>query len=132
MPYRRRDGRLEFCLITNSRGTRWGFPKGIVDPEETAPETALKESREEAGLHGVVDERPLGDYLYSKWGRLLRVTVYLMRVTRADEAWDESGWRRRRWSPADEARGLLARRDLRRLLETAVARLQGPSPGLES
>ena len=68
IPYRRRDGCVEFCLITTIKRRRWAFPKGIIDPGETPVETALKEAEEEAGLHGRVDDEPLGRYKYAKWG----------------------------------------------------------------
>lgn len=48
--YRRRgDGATEVLLIKDSYGN-WGFPKGHVEGEETAAETALRECREETGL----------------------------------------------------------------------------------
>jgi len=125
LPYRWHEGRLQFCLITTSQSKRWGFPKGIVDPGDTPPDTARKESFEEAGLHGNVDEPTLGHYLYSKWGRLLHVTAYTMHVTQADDQWAESDRRKRRWCTVQEAAKLLDRRELLQLLETAVARLNG-------
>ena len=123
VPFRRRGNRLEFCLITSARKQKWGFPKGIVDPGETDVETALKESREEAGLHGEIIGAPLGQYDYFKWGARLTVAVLLMKVARCDEEWDESEIRQRRWADRDEASTLLSRRVLRELLGTAVDRL---------
>ena len=52
LPFRRQSERLEICLITSSHGPRWGFPKGVIDPGETAEETGLKEAYEEAGIRG--------------------------------------------------------------------------------
>ena len=68
VPYRRRDERIEFCLITSLKKKRWIFPKGIVDPGETVEEAALKEAFEEAGLHGRILGDPIGKYEDSKWG----------------------------------------------------------------
>ena len=81
IPYRRRGEQLEFCLITSVSNGRWGFPKGLIDPGETAPQTALKEAREEAGIVGRVVGKPLGRYSYRKWNTSLAVTVFLMEVT---------------------------------------------------
>ena len=123
IPFRRDGNRLEFCLVTSIGKGRWGFPKGFVDPGETAEESALKEAAEEAGLAGRIEGRPLGSYDYAKWGMLLRVTVFLMRVTGEKATWEEAALRRRRWCGADEAGNLLGRRELRDLLATAIERL---------
>jgi phosphohistidine phosphatase len=123
IPFRRHADRLEFCLITSARKQKWGFPKGVVDPGETDVETALKESREEAGLHGEIIDPPLGEYDYAKWGTKLTVAVLLMKVARCDEEWDESEIRERRWVDPEEASALLARRVLRKFLSNAVDRL---------
>lgn len=107
IPFRWRDGVLEFCLITSIRARRWGFPKGIVDPGETAVEAALKEAWEEAGLLGQIVSEPLGVYRYKKWGTDLEVAVYLMRVESAADDWQEAGQRDRRWANAQETSQLI-------------------------
>ena len=127
IPYRLREGRPEFCQITSIKRGKWGFPKGIIDPGETAEQTALKEAEEEAGLHGRIIGEPIGQYQYTKWGTTLRVTVYLMEVTGIDDDWDEAHLRQRAWRHADDARSALSSPDLRRLLDAALARI--PSPG---
>ena len=126
IPFRRRsDGTFEFCIITSLRDGRWGFPKGMVDPGETVEETALKESDEEAGLHGDLISTPLGEYTYVKHVQPLHVVVFLMEVTRAASTWDESKLRTRRWVSADEVRALVGHPEQRRLFEVAVAHLSG-------
>jgi phosphohistidine phosphatase len=123
IPYRLRDGQPEFCLITSIRKGTWGFPKGIIDPGETASETALKEAEEEAGLHGRIVGEPLGQYQYYKWNTTLEVTVYLMEVTAADDDWEEADLRSRAWHRADEARAAIHRDELRELLDVALQRI---------
>lgn len=127
VPYRKRDGRVEFCLITSSRKRRWGFPKGIIDPGETPRETALKEALEEAGLHGRLEGDPLGQYQYRKWGTTLSVTCFLMEVTAAEDNWEEADVRQRRWRTAEKARKLLDRDPLLELLDAAAERVDGRS-----
>ena len=111
IPFRRRDGDLEFCLITSMSKRQWCFPKGIIDPGETPAETALKEAAEEAGLRGCIVGDALGEYEYGKWGRVLRVVVLLMEVHHADDDWPEAehrqrrGWERRRRPNASSRRG---------------------------
>lgn len=123
IPFRWRDDQLEFCLITSVRRGKWGFPKGMIDPGETFEETALKESHEEAGLHGEILGKPLGNYEYGKWGMWLNVTVVLMEVDRADDEWDEQHVRRRRWVKEDKARKLLDKPEHQELLDDAVERI---------
>lgn len=125
VPFRRRGKRLQFCLITSVRAGRWQFPKGFIDPGETAAETALKESLEEAGLHGRIVGEPLGDYQYAKWGSVHSVLVMLMEVTRCDRRWFEDDLRQRRWATPEEARRMLDPPELCELLDTAVQRLGG-------
>lgn len=124
VPYRFRDGQPEFCLITSTSSGKWGFPKGIIDPGETAEATAAKEAEEEAGLHGRIVGDPIGQYQYSKWGTTLRVTAYLMEVDGVDDDWAEAELRERVWHRAEEARAAISRATLRRLLDVAVERIQ--------
>jgi 8-oxo-dGTP pyrophosphatase MutT (NUDIX family) len=125
IPYRRQGPWLEFCLITTAQGLRWGFPKGIIEPGQTAEEAALQESVEEAGLHGLIEGDDLGAYDYSKWGRTLHVRAFLMQVSQTDDDWLEAHFRRRAWCSFEEARSRLDRPPLRQLLAAALARLEG-------
>jgi len=62
IPFRVRDGAVSFCVITTSSSGKWGFPKGIIEAGDSAPATALKEAREEAGLHGEIVGAPVGEF----------------------------------------------------------------------
>ncbi|MHB8968966.1 MAG: NUDIX hydrolase [Pirellulaceae bacterium] len=123
LPYRFRQGRLEFCLITSTGRRRWSFPKGVIDPGETPAETALKEAAEEAGLKGEICGKPLGKYQYAKWGRSLTVVVMLMKVRRAASRWDEADQRERQWVASQEAVEIIDRPRLRRFVRAAIKRL---------
>ena len=90
-----RNGRV--CLVTSSNGKRWVIPKGLIDPGQTAGETALQEAWEEAGLVGVLQTDPLGSYLYDKWCGTCHVTVFLMQVTGAAPDFPERDLRQRTW-----------------------------------
>ena len=124
VPYRRQGPRLEFCLITTSQGSRWGFPKGIIEPGQTPRQAALVEAEEEAGLHGEIEGEELGGYAYTKWNRVLTVRGYLMRVTAEDDHWQEWTSRRRIWCSLAEAQARIDRPALQRLLATAAERLK--------
>jgi 8-oxo-dGTP pyrophosphatase MutT (NUDIX family) len=123
IPFRRRGDAIEFCLITSTSGSRWGFPKGIVEGDDSHETTALNESLEEAGLHGLILGEPLGGYRYQKWGTDLDVVVYLMEVTHVDDEWEEAELRDREWLSAEEAFERLDRAELRGLLQIALSRM---------
>jgi 8-oxo-dGTP pyrophosphatase MutT (NUDIX family) len=93
LPLRR--GRV--CLITSRNGKRWVIPKGWIDPGQTAGETALQESWEEAGLTGALEREPIGSYLYEKEGQRYHVTVFVMKVTSVAQDWPERSFRQRTW-----------------------------------
>ncbi len=89
------------CVITSSNGKRWIIPKGLIDPGQTAGETALQEAWEEAGLVGTLQPEPIGSYLYEKYGNTYHVIVFVMDVTEVAQDWPERSVRQRSWvSPA--------------------------------
>jgi 8-oxo-dGTP pyrophosphatase MutT (NUDIX family) len=90
-----RNGRL--CLITSRNGKRWVIPKGLIEPGQTAGETALQEAWEEAGLVGALEPEPVGSYLYDKYGGTCHVTVFVLRVADVAQEWPERDSRQRIW-----------------------------------
>lgn len=126
IPFRRRGEALEFCLITTASGNRWGFPKGIIEGDDSPAATALNEAREEAGLVGRIVGDPLGTYRYQKWGADLDVVVFLMEVETWDDDWQEAELRERIWVKVDEAESRIERPELVALLRRAIDRVIGP------
>jgi 8-oxo-dGTP pyrophosphatase MutT (NUDIX family) len=59
--YRTGSQGLEFLLI-QTRGGRWIFPKGGVEPGLTQAQSAALEAFEEAGVHGRIEEMPFARY----------------------------------------------------------------------
>jgi 8-oxo-dGTP pyrophosphatase MutT (NUDIX family) len=110
------DGKV--CMVTSSSGRRWVIPKGVIEPGQTAGETALQETWEEAGLAGVLHTEPLGSYLYDKYGGLCHVTVYLMQVTEEADDWPERLTRQRVWVPLEEVADRVREPGLRDILES--------------
>lgn len=123
IPYRRKKGTLQICLVTARSGV-WTFPKGTIEVGDTSEETALKEADEEAGLRGEIEGAPVGRYTYPKWGTQLTVEVHLMRVDKAEKKWDEQDSRDREWFVYDDAREALPHEVLRALLDRAMSRLR--------
>jgi len=128
IPFRIRDGTVEICLITTVKAGRWTVPKGFIEPGETASETAAKEAREEAGVHGRVVGGPVGYYDITKLGGRYRVAVYLMHVDRVDDAWEEQALRQRRWTSVRRASKLLAGRPVEAVFRRALTRIVSKEP----
>lgn len=124
IPFRRKKGAIEICLMRNKGRKKWKIPKGFVDPGETDQQAALKEAWEEAGLKGKLTGDAVGSYDYDKWGYDLTVSVFLMEVSDEDDTWEESRFRERSWMPMDEAFAMLKKHPVRPLLEAAATRLE--------
>jgi 8-oxo-dGTP pyrophosphatase MutT (NUDIX family) len=117
-----KDGRV--CLVTSSSGKRWVVPKGLIDEGKSVGEMALQEAWEEAGIVGVLDSKPVGTYLYAKYGGTCHVTVFLMQVTEVADDWPERSFRERRWVRPAEAVRLVDDEGLRLVLRGALANLR--------
>jgi phosphohistidine phosphatase len=133
VPYRTESSRREFLflLVTSQRGN-WIFPKGIVEPGDSAELTALKEAREEAGVHGRVLAGPLGWYGDRKWRNDCRIEMFLLEYAGDCDSWEEGTIRARRWCSYDEALDLIKKPEVREILRLARDRLegrQGAQPG---
>ena len=103
VPYRLRKGKLEVFLITSRSNKRWIIPKGIIERNYSARNSAAKEALEEAGIEGRLGADPLGTYTYEKWGGVCTVELFAMEVLTSYDVWPES-YRDRIWfSPAEAA-----------------------------
>ena len=122
IPYRLRDGVAEFLLITSRKRRRWVLPKGIVEPELSAAESAAKEALEEAGLRGRVSAEPVGRYEYRKWGGTCGVEVFTMEVEKVLDHWPEE-YRDRDWLAPEEAASRVEETALKVLLLSTASRL---------
>ena len=109
------------------KASRWIYPKGGWDEDETVGEAALREAREEAGVRGRLvlgDEGQLSPIplllhtvrytvdpakLAKKHTETL-VAIYVLRVesVESSDKWAEGQSRSRRWLPLSEARAMLA------------------------
>ncbi len=111
----------QVCLVTSRSGKRWVVPKGCLEPGKSAGEIALQEAWEEAGLVGILQEVPLGSYLYEKDGLLCHVLVFLLRVTEAADSYPEAALRQRVWMSPGQAQARLDDAGLREIVREVSA-----------
>jgi 8-oxo-dGTP pyrophosphatase MutT (NUDIX family) len=132
---RRLRGRWYFAAIRpRGRGEVWALPKGLVDPGETATETALREAEEETGLAARLD-RKLGDvkYVYTRRGggeRVFKIVSFYLLRYRSGRIGNilpamEIEVAEARWLPLEDGPRLLAYGGEREMARKALAALAG-------
>jgi diadenosine hexaphosphate hydrolase (ATP-forming) len=118
---------LAVLLVTSKKQPGfWIFPKGHVEPGETAAQAGVRETQEEAGVTGDL-LGPVGAPLEYDWnGKRYTVQYFLIRATAESPARDG---RELAWLPFEEALTRLSFEDSRRLLREARSRMQESSRG---
>ena len=111
---RRENGRTLVLLVRSKKDPSiWVYPKGHIEPGETAVETAVRETYEESGVGGE-SLGPIGAPLEFQSGREpVRVQYFLIRPT---SEVDSPEGREKGWFTLDEARRRLAFENARALL----------------
>ena len=123
VPFRVVNKKVEILLITSRKKKRWIIPKGIIETELTAQESALKEAIEEAGVSGKVLQELFGKFEYKKWGDTCRVKVYIMEVKQVMDKWAED-FRDRKWVRVKEAIKEIDNAELKSMLEVLEDKLE--------
>lgn len=102
---------IELLLVRTTKGKRWTFPKGGVEPGERRSEAAAREAREEAGVEGAIAAKPFTRYRYpgtrADEGESL-VSAYLLMVERQGASAPDERRREPTWIAPDEAIRLLS------------------------
>jgi 8-oxo-dGTP pyrophosphatase MutT (NUDIX family) len=128
--YRRSDEGIDIVLA--SRRTRrgqlaWGLAKGGIEEEESMEDAAVREVREETGLHAEIEES-LGEtrYFYVWENVRIRKTVhfFLMRHTGGDIDDRDDEMEEIRWFPLERALKRAAYRGERDVLVRAAELLR--------
>ncbi len=143
--YRVSANGVEFLLV-QTRGGRWTFPKGGVEPGLTHAQAAALEAFEEAGVHGRMEESPFASYVRgrgktnSKNNKDLVIHAHLCEVLRLTPP-QESGRNPAWFSPKKAKRRLRENRaqnhaaELGRVVDRAVSRIRrlsgAPDPAAE-
>ena len=114
---------LTILLVTSKKQPGfWIFPKGHVEPGETAAQAGVRETQEEAGVTGDL-LGPVGVPLEYDWdGKRYRVQYFLIRATAETPA---SDGRTIAWLPLDEALARLSFDETGRLLREARPLMDG-------
>ena len=96
-----KEGHLEILLVSSRETGRWVIPKGWPSKKLANEMAAAREAKEEAGVTGKISVSSIGAYAYLKTtkcgGRLVEVSVYLLRVSKARKTWPEKSQRARCW-----------------------------------
>jgi 8-oxo-dGTP pyrophosphatase MutT (NUDIX family) len=121
--YRRdSDGEIEVLLVTSRDTGRWVIPKGWPMKGKKPHRAASIEAWEEAGVTGKVQKKAFGYFTYLKGmkdGSIpVSASVFLLRVEKIDDAFQEKGQRRREWMSCAEAARRVREPELKSMILT--------------
>lgn len=118
-------------LLVRTRGGRWTFPKGGIEPGLTYAQSAALEAFEEAGVHGRIETASFARYVRRPQREAEGITVlaYLCEVRRLGKPHESK--RKRTWFSAEKAKGRLQEgrsslcgSELAAVVDRAVARVR--------
>jgi 8-oxo-dGTP pyrophosphatase MutT (NUDIX family) len=133
--YRMTKRGIEFLLV-QTRGGRWIFPKGGVEPGLTYAQSAALEALEEAGVHGRMEEASFARYFragadFTNGQGVIEpgVVAYLCEVSRLDAPQEAN--RNPTWFSVERAKQRLIKdralefgTELARVIDRAVSRIR--------
>ena len=132
--YRRAGNEFEVVLIAVGPSRRWQLPKGLVGPEESAEDAALREVREETGIVARLFEQiHTIEYWYygEQSGRRVRfhkmVHFFLMGFESGSTEDHDDEVQDARWFPIETARNELAFRNEKEVVAKVMDMLPGRS-----
>ncbi|KAB5544867.1 hypothetical protein DKX38_012979 [Salix brachista] len=116
---------LEVLVITSQKGQTQGmmFPKGGWELDESVEEAASRESLEEAGVLGNVEDG-LGkwNFLSKRHGTFYEGFMFPLFVTKQLDLWPEKSVRQRIWMTVDKAREVCRHWWMKEALDILVER----------
>nr|TKR71024.1 nudix hydrolase 4-like [Populus alba] len=119
---------LEVLVISAQNGQGMLFPKGGWENDECMEEAAKRETEEEAGVIGVVQEK-LGPWHYKSKRSCIMHESYMfpLLVQKELDCWPEKNIRKRRWVSINEAREVCHNWWMREALEELLTKSKSPS-----
>ena len=124
IPYRFTKQGLEILLITSIRKKKWIVPKGFIEFNLTAFESAKKEAFEEAGVIGTNETVELGSFTLKKYGGLTKILVYSMEVEKIKDDYPEKNLRKRKWFTSDEASDAISLPEVGNMIQILLNELE--------
>jgi 8-oxo-dGTP pyrophosphatase MutT (NUDIX family) len=116
IPYKITNGELEFLMVTSMKKRKWIFPKGYIEFNLSAFESAKKEAYEEAGVVGENETVELGSFLLKKKNETALLKVFSMEVTKELKDYPEKNLRKRKWFSLDEINKEIQNQDLKNFI----------------
>ena len=123
IPYRFTGKGLEILLITSIRKKKWIVPKGFIEFNLTAFESAKKEAFEEAGIIGTNETIELGSFTIKKYGGLTKILVYSMEVEKIKDDYPEKNLRKRKWFTPEDASDTVSLPEVGDMIQTLANEL---------
>ena len=126
----RLEGELPLVLLIRDSYANWGFPKGHLEAGERADAAALREVREETGLHALTLRGPIDtiDWYFRFRGRLIHKVChfYLMQTAEVETAPQQAeGITACQWIGFEEAESAVSYANARQVLRLARRMIAG-------
>jgi diphosphoinositol-polyphosphate diphosphatase len=113
-------------MISSQKGQAMLFPKGGWELDESIKEAALRETLEEAGVVGnIEDQDELGKWSFQSKSREIyhEGRMFALLVTEQHDVWPEKNLRQRLWMNVDDAREVCKNLWMKEALDKLVDRL---------
>jgi len=124
IPYSINDGELQILLITSIRKKKWIIPKGFIEFNLSAFESAKKEAFEEAGVIGTNETIELGSFTIKKYGGRTNIVVYSMEVEKFKDDYPEKNLRKRKWYTVEEAIETISIPEVVKMIESLAVEIK--------
>lgn len=100
-------------MVTSMKKQKWIFPKGYIEFNLSAFESAKKEAYEEAGVVGENETVELGSFKLKKKNETVLLKVFSMEVTKELKDYPEKNLRKRKWFTIDEMNETVENQDIK-------------------
>ncbi len=124
IPFRISNGSIELLLITSIKKQKWIFPKGFIEFNLSAFESAKKEAYEEAGVIGENETVELGSFDLKKKTRTSHVKIFSMEVTKELKDYPEKNLRKRKWFNVKDALANIENSDIKNFVYKLEAKIK--------